>query len=253
MTDINRLKNQARRHEQQEQWPRAIELYSQAIDAIEAQGFGTDLSLYNRVGDLYLRQGDTARAVGFYERAVDRYAEQGLQTSAIALCNKVLRIAPDRTEIYRTLGRLHAETGLQTQARRNFMEYASRMETAGEIDSAIEALDEFVKLSADEEARTALGRHLISRDRIEEGVSHLRQVLADRAARGEEHDEIARLIEEVAPGQSALDASTDLENDSSPDGESGNADDAETDPSARYPSAKQLTEDLEAWLEGREG
>jgi len=227
MTDINRLKNEARRYEQREQWPQAIELYSKAIDAIEELGYGTDLSLYNRVGDLYLRQGDTARAVSFYERAVDRYAEQGLQTSAVALCNKVLRIAPGRSEIFRILGRLHAETGLQSQARRSFLEYASRMEKAGELGAAVEALDEFVKLSADEEARITLGRYLIEQDRIPEALPHLRQVLAERTQRGEESGEIEALIEQVAPGEIEVAIEQVAPDETEPDMEQAAPDDAE--------------------------
>jgi tetratricopeptide (TPR) repeat protein len=250
MTDINRLKNEARRHEQREQWPRAIELYSKAIDAIEARGFGTDLSLYNRVGDLYLRQGDTARAVSFYERAIDRYAEQGLQTSAVALCNKVLRIAPGRSEIYRTLGRLHAETGLQAQARRSFMEYASRMERTGELAAAVEALEEFVKLSADEEARISLGRYLIAQDRVPEGLSHLRQVLAERSERGEDCAEVVALIEQVEPGSASAESAPGAGHSDETE-DSMQAEVAEPDPSAEVTALpEEAAESPEADVSG---
>ena len=61
------------------------------------RGASPDLSLYNRVGDLYLKVNDTAAAVRSYERAVDLYADQGFFNNAIALCGKILRVNPGRT------------------------------------------------------------------------------------------------------------------------------------------------------------
>jgi tetratricopeptide (TPR) repeat protein len=111
MTRHHQLKNEARRAEHRSDWARAIELYKSAIRLEEEHGLGSDVGVYNRVGDLYLRQGDTAAAVEYYEQAADRYATNGLHTSAIALCNKILRISPELDEEYGRLALLHASTG----------------------------------------------------------------------------------------------------------------------------------------------
>lgn len=204
MANIQKLKNEARRAEQRSDWARAIELYGEAIRLDESGQGMVDLSLYNRIGDLYLRQGDTATAVSYYESAVDRYAGQDLHTSAIALCNKILRIAPGRTGIYRKLGRLHAQTGLLAESKSNFLEFAQRMQNQGQLGEALEALQEFVNLSSDEEIRRAFAEKLIERDMAAEAVAQLRLVWEDRVRRGSDAGEIRARILEIAPGSDPL-------------------------------------------------
>jgi tetratricopeptide (TPR) repeat protein len=82
--NLEKLKDTARKLEQKEDWRKAIEVYLKAIQQAES-GADTapDLSLYNRVGDLYLKINDTAEAVRSYERAVDLYADQGFFNNAI--------------------------------------------------------------------------------------------------------------------------------------------------------------------------
>lgn len=150
MTNFQKLKHEARRAEQRSDWARAIDLYRRALDTDEDM---TDLSLYNRIGDLYHRQGQTDEAVGSYEQAVERYAENGMHTSAIALCNKILRIAPDRASVFRRLAGLHAQTGLLLEGRANCMEYVRRCLEEDAAGDALAAIEEFTALSGDEEVR----------------------------------------------------------------------------------------------------
>ena len=107
--NLEKLKDTARKLEQKEDWRKAIEVYLKAIQQAESGAETTpDLSLYNRVGDLYLKINDTAEAVRSYERAVDLYADQGFFNNAIALCGKILRVNPGRTQTYLKLCQLHA-------------------------------------------------------------------------------------------------------------------------------------------------
>ena len=96
--NLEKLKDTARKLEQKEDWRKAIDVYLKAIQQAESGAESSpDLSLYNRVGDLYLKINDTAEAVRSYERAVDLYADQGFFNNAIALCGKILRVNPGRT------------------------------------------------------------------------------------------------------------------------------------------------------------
>ncbi|MEX0907857.1 MAG: hypothetical protein WD054_05960, partial [Gemmatimonadota bacterium] len=57
MKAISKLKDDARRHEQKEEWEKAIRVYLQVIQ-IGDEGEGeVELPLYNRVGDLCVRLG----------------------------------------------------------------------------------------------------------------------------------------------------------------------------------------------------
>src|SRR5712691_6262371 len=136
------------------------------LDVLKAQeeegSANPDLSIFNRVGDLYLKIRDPALAADYYDRAVDKYAELGFHNNAIAMCNKVLRNAPGRQTTYLKLAKLYAAKGFMGEAKQNFVEYADRMHKVGQIQHAFAALKELADISAE-------GAHL--RETLEE---HLR-------------------------------------------------------------------------------
>ena len=60
MANLDKFKEAGRKFEQKEQWSKAIEQYLKAVEAMEkSPEDDTDLSLYNRVGDLYQKAADT--------------------------------------------------------------------------------------------------------------------------------------------------------------------------------------------------
>jgi tetratricopeptide (TPR) repeat protein len=148
MANLEKYKEKARKFEAKEQWAKAIEEYAKAIEEMEAAPEAeADLSIYNRVGDLYQRTGQGQNAVAYYERAVDKYQEGGLANNAIALCNKVLRIAPGRAQVYLKLGMLFASKGFAAEAKTNLLEYADRMQKAGQLEEAFKALKKFAEMT----------------------------------------------------------------------------------------------------------
>jgi tetratricopeptide (TPR) repeat protein len=201
MTDVNRLKNEARSAEQRGDWTSAIKLYQQAIELGETGRASLDVSLHNRVGDLYLRLGEVPSAITAYEAAADRYAEQELLSSAIALCKKILRTAGDHSAAYLRLARLEARTGLFAEARNNFLIYAQRMEEEGHADEALDALKELVDLSDDEPGRIKLAEHLAAGGRQEEALEQLETVARRQRERGADASATLRRISEIGSGR----------------------------------------------------
>ena len=135
--NLEKLKDTARKHEQKEDWRKAIDVYQKAIQQFEAgRESELDLALYNRVGDLYLKLNDPANAVQSYERAAELYGEQGFLNNAIALCGKVLRVNPGRVQTYLNLAHLHARKNVVSETKRNLIEYIERMNTLGKLDDA---------------------------------------------------------------------------------------------------------------------
>ena len=128
----------------------AIDAWLDALRAQDEEGEANpDLTIYNRVGDLYLKLKDAGQAADFYERAVDKYAELGFHNNAIAMCNKVLRCAPGRPSTYLKLAKLYASKGFMAEAKQNFVQYADRMHGAGKIQQAFASLREVTDLSPD--------------------------------------------------------------------------------------------------------
>ncbi|MGD8278395.1 MAG: tetratricopeptide repeat protein [Gemmatimonadota bacterium] len=195
MNPLAKLKEQARNHELREEWELAASAYLQVLhEAEEAEV--SELALYNRVGDLYLRMGNAQEAVGFYEQAADRYAEAGLFNNAIALCNKALRYAPTRMDLLRKLGHFSASQGFITDARRWFLEYGERAIRAGDPDSAVAALNEYTKITDDPEAREFIARKLFGAGRKEAALAEYRRARAGHIRHGQA-EEAATLEAEI--------------------------------------------------------
>jgi tetratricopeptide (TPR) repeat protein len=187
--NLEKLKDTARKLEQKEDWRKAIEVYLKAIQQAES-GTETspDLSLYNRVGDLYLRINDTTEAVRSYERAVDLYADQGFFNNAIALCGKILRVNPGRTQTYLKLCQLHARKNVVSEAKRNLIEFLERMNALGQLDQAFQAVKLFAdQFSGSQEIRSMLVDLLRATSRGDEAREQLEKMAVDLEAAGDKN------------------------------------------------------------------
>src|SRR5436309_3066075 len=161
MSKLEKLKERARSLEAKD--PKgALDAWREALKGQQEEGEANpDLSIYNRIGDLYTKLRDPAQAADFYDQAVDKYAELGFHNNAIAMCNKVLRNAPGRQTTYLKLAKLYASKGFMAEAKQNFVEYAERMHKAGKIQHAFAALKEFADISAESaHLRQTLEDHL---------------------------------------------------------------------------------------------
>jgi tetratricopeptide (TPR) repeat protein len=179
--NLEKLKDTARKLEQKEDWRKAIEVYLKAIQQAESGAeTSPDLSLYNRVGDLYLKINDTAEAVRSYERAVDLYADQGFFNNAIALCGKILRVNPGRTQTYLKLCQLHARKNVVSEAKRNLIEFLERMNALGQLDQAFQAVKLFTdQFSGSQEIRSMLVELLRATSRGDEAREQLEKMAQD--------------------------------------------------------------------------
>jgi tetratricopeptide (TPR) repeat protein len=204
MKSISKLKDEARRHEQKEEWEKAIQAYLQVIRAGEEGEGEVELPLFNRIGDLMVRLGRPQEAVRYYEQAADRYADVGLFNNAIALCNKALRYQPEQVELMRKLGQFSASQGFLTDARRYFLEYAERKFATGDTDTAFAALEDFAAVAEDGDVRELLGRRLHTHGRTAEALDALRraQALHEAAGDAERAAAVMALIHTIAPAGS---------------------------------------------------
>jgi tetratricopeptide (TPR) repeat protein len=178
--NVAKLKKRAAEFEAKRQFDKALAVYIEMLDVFDQNADELDVALFNRVGDLLLKQGQVADAVDYYERAVDKYAEGGFFNNAIALCNKILRQSPGRSSVYYKLGKISAQKGFKADAKQNFLEYADRMQKSGRMDEAFRALKEFADLCPDQDdIRLMLAEQLSRQERGKEAVEQL-QTLFDR-------------------------------------------------------------------------
>src|SRR5712672_2504159 len=189
MSKLEQLKEKAKGLEAKDP-KRAVETWLEVLNNQDETN--PDLSIFNRVGDLYIKLKDPSLAADYYDQAVDKYAELGFHNNAIAMCNKVLRNAPARQTTYLKLAKLYAAKGFIGEAKQNFVEYAERMQKVGKIEHAFAALKEFTDISPESASlREMLSEHLkmYGADPGKRGSS-ARVTPAARTAppAGEEHD-----------------------------------------------------------------
>ncbi|MDX1395483.1 MAG: tetratricopeptide repeat protein [Gemmatimonadota bacterium] len=198
MANIRRWIAEARDLEDSGDLQGALSVYRKALVAQEETSGFADLSLYNGLGDLYLRAGDTPKAIEAYESAASQCEEQQLYANGIALCKKILRNAPDHVPAYRRAGRLLALSGLDAEAAANFREFAARETAAGRPHEAREALREMVELTADEEAAVDLADQLVASERASDALEMLRAARDRRERQGRDVVVLLRKIQELS-------------------------------------------------------
>lgn len=196
MSKVLALKKKAVEFEQKRQYDKALTAYKQAL-AIDVEPGERDIQLYNRAGDICLRQHDFEQAISYYEQAIDLYMAGGFFSNAIALCNKVLRHDADRDIIFYKLGKISASRGFHADAKTNFLEYAVRMRKRGRADAAIEAILEFVELCPDQdEVRLLLADELGRANRPKDALEQL-QIHFDALVAAERHSDAAATLERM--------------------------------------------------------
>ncbi|HSE52939.1 MAG TPA: tetratricopeptide repeat protein [Gemmatimonadales bacterium] len=186
--NLDKLKEAARKFEQREEWRRAIDVYLKAIrEAEDAGGEGTqDPALYNRVGDLEMKAGDSLASLRAYEQAAELYADQGFFNNAIALCGKILRVNPSRTATYLRLAQLHARKNFVGEAKKNLIEYLDRMNGVGQLEEAFSAVKLFAdQFHANPDIRLMLVELLRASSRTEEAKEQLEKLASELEARGD--------------------------------------------------------------------
>src|SRR5437868_5684994 len=216
MSNVEKLKKKAAEFEQKKQFDRALEVYLQIIGQTEGQE-DRDVTVYNRVGDLYLRLNKTDQAVNYYEQAVDLYTDGGYLNNAIALCNKILRHAPARHQIYYKLGKISAKKGFNSDAKKNFLEYADRMHRAGKDGDAFKALQEFADLCpGQDDIRLMLADQLAKAGKNAEAIEQL-QILhesLDSEGRTAEAEATVQRIRTLDPSVEPRRSQTPVKRDS---------------------------------------
>lgn len=184
MVKMRELLARARRHEQAGDLARAIKSYQEALALQEETDGAADLGLYNRLGDLYLRNGNRQDAVEAFDRAAAQYESQQLYSNAIALCKKILRYAPDALAVHRRVGRLLALSGLTAEARVHYLAYAGTRDREGAPGEGADALLELLEVTSDEDTRLAAADLLRKADRTGEAVEQLQRTWRATRKRG---------------------------------------------------------------------
>lgn len=121
-------------------YPQAIDAWRQLLDETPHN----DANVYNTIGDLCLKNKATPDAIDAYSKAARFYLQEGFHLKAIALYKKILKLDPNRAEIYTLLGDLNVVRGLMNNA---VADYLSGAKLFLKIGKAMNALTLFRKIT----------------------------------------------------------------------------------------------------------
>lgn len=102
--DLGQLRDQALKHILKGQNLEAIDVYKRLLKIDRTQ-----ISYCAKIAELYVKSGDTAQAVRWYEVAAKKYAEHGSLPKAAAIAKTVAALDPSRQELGDLLAKLYAK------------------------------------------------------------------------------------------------------------------------------------------------
>jgi hypothetical protein len=141
------------------------------LASLEAQAAtaspGYETQFLNRAGNLCVEAGQSARALGYYGRAIDAYLESGRFSAAEVLCRKVLQIAPTAVRARGTLAWLALGKGFQANTSSEIAEYVEAAVLAGQEELAAKQLMMMAEAASDVDLREELAEHLLQLDEAE--------------------------------------------------------------------------------------
>jgi hypothetical protein len=101
----------------------------------------------NRAGDLALREGDRARALEYYGRAIDAFLEDAQREAARGVANKIIRVHPKAVRTLCTLTWLDLASQHKATALLHLRDYAEAAKEADEHDRAADQIYEMARVS----------------------------------------------------------------------------------------------------------
>lgn len=137
--DKSKIVENAQRYTARGQIEKAIEEWQKLISLTPSDG-----NIYNTVGDLHLKKNSAKAAVEEYLKAADAFNKAGFVLKTIAVYKKIIKLIPERIDIYLKLADLNAERGLTSNAIEDYLRVARHYAKIGQIK---ETLDIYKKIA----------------------------------------------------------------------------------------------------------
>src|SRR6267143_898121 len=101
------------------------------------------------VGDLYVRLGETLRAIEYFERLAQVFLSDGFVTKAIAIYKKIAKLAPEESGALEKLAELYVQQGVMSEARPLYLQLAEVHLKGGRKDQAVTLLRKLLEAEPD--------------------------------------------------------------------------------------------------------
>ncbi len=105
-----------------------------------------DGNLYNRLGDLFIRNERVEEALDTYRKGVDAYRKDNFARNALALCKKIMRHDPGNLEIPYTIAELLVELDEKSDAVMYFLTYVEKHLAQNNEKEVLNGIEQVKKL-----------------------------------------------------------------------------------------------------------
>lgn len=170
-----------------------------------------DWNTRNTLGDLYVRAGQSDKAVAQYEQIADHLFTEGFLPKAAALYKKILKIRPDSESVQLHLGEISAKQGLLADAKGYFLGVAAKRRTRGDRAGGDEIIIRLGSLDPNDfDARALAARTLEQNGDTAGAAAMYRTMHADLVEKKRPDQALNALREAVRLNPADLEARTEL-------------------------------------------
>lgn len=202
---IDRLKiiEQAEKYVRLGKLKEAIQEYEKLIEDDPS-----DVSVNNIVGDLYVRLGQTDRAITAFERVANEYEKKSLYSQALAIIKKICRLNPNNAAYFIKMADLSARQGFIADAKQEYLRLAERFLREKNVEEAISLYEKVIKLDREDfDIRMKLAALYKLDGRTEKAVEELLEAVNYKLSQGQLDDaeKFLREIKKLSPEDNRAD------------------------------------------------
>ncbi len=154
-------------------------------------------NVLNALGDLSVRIGHKAEAIGYFKRLGEVYRLDGLHVRAIAVYKKILRLDPSHMEASLACAEMYAEQGLTSDAKLQFQALADQCVRNGDTFAALDMYGKMILVEPGHQPTLSRISDLLAKaGRLDQALAKLK-TLEDRLVTAGHADAIRQIYQKT--------------------------------------------------------
>jgi tetratricopeptide (TPR) repeat protein len=132
--------------------------------------------VYQRLGDLYIRKGQSDLAVKQYNEIAEIYFKNKLYKKAAPVYKKILELDPANVDAHAAMGEIHSRSGNESDAKKEYLLIAEAMLGKGDLETALSYSKKAVALKSIE-AYYYLGQVYLLQQKYDDAKAEFEKLL----------------------------------------------------------------------------
>lgn len=183
---------QAERLVKKGKFDEAIRKYQKLITGEEQ-----DIQLRNIIGDLYVKSGETEKAVEEFQKIARYYEEKGLYPKSVAIYKKINKLKPDDYHSAQKLADYYKKQGFTTEAKKAYLNLAQVLGEKNKNQEAIQNLEKVLEVDPNDiSTRLSLAQLYKKEKMVDDAVEELNKV-AETKIKNNDLKEAEKILEQA--------------------------------------------------------